>query len=356
MTPKFHKIKVKDIRKETDDSVSVSFDVPQEIQDEYSYKSGQYLTLKSLISGEELRRSYSLCSAPFEKEWRIAVKKVLEGRFSGFANDSLRIGDEIEVMTPMGNFTCEFHNENAKSYVFFAAGSGITPIISLIKTILQDEPNSNVTLFFGNKSFSSIIFREELEELKNLHMQRFRLIHILSRESLGNSIQKGRIDLPKCNSLFHAFIKGTPVSEVFVCGPENMILAVQESMLANGVDAKHIHFELFASPGDKKHIAIELPNESKVDANVSIIVDGDKYDFALKSDGDSVLDAAFKAGADLPFACKGGVCCTCKAKILEGSARMDVNYALEQDEVDAGFILTCQAHPTSEKLIVSFDE
>ncbi len=356
MTPKFHTLAIKDIRQETEDTVSISFDIPSELLSHYHFSPGQYLTLKSIIEGEDIRRSYSLCSSPFENEWRVAVKQVHEGRFSGFANSSLKSGDQLEVMTPMGNFKVELNADQSKSYVFFAAGSGITPIFSIIKSILHLEPKSQISLFYSNKGFASVIFREELEALKNLHMDRFRLIHIFSRESLGNSIQKGRIDLPKCNSLYTAFLKGSSVDEVYICGPEEMIFAVKESMLAQGVDAAHIHYELFTTPGVKKEAKIQLPHEIKVDSNVSIIVDGDRFDLALTSDGDSVLDAAVKAGADLPYACKGGVCCTCKARILEGSARMDVNYALEEDEVEAGYILTCQAHPTSEKLVVSFDD
>ncbi len=356
MTPKFHSLRVKDIRRETDDTVSIAFEVPEELRALYAYIPGQYLTLRSMIDGEDIRRSYSLCSAPYEQEWRVAVKEVYEGKFSGFANRTLKIGDQLEVMTPMGNFRAETDPQNRKSYVLFAAGSGITPIFALTKSILKEEPHSDITLFYGNKGFASVIFREELEALKNQHMDRLRLVHIFSRESLGNAIQKGRINTEKCTALSQAFLKGTDIDAVYVCGPEEMILSVKESMSAQGVDPKKIHFELFTSPGAKKGTPINLPNEPKVDANVAVILDGDRYDLALTSDGEPLLEAAQKAGVDLPFACKGGVCCTCKARIIEGTARMDVNYALEEDEVEAGYILTCQAHPTSEQLIVSFDE
>jgi ring-1,2-phenylacetyl-CoA epoxidase subunit PaaE len=243
-----------------------------------------------------------------------------------------------------------------KSYALFAAGSGITPVISIAKSVLHSEPASDVTLFYGNKQFGSIIFREELEALKNQYIDRLRVIHILSRESLGNDIQKGRIDREKTGKLFDAFLKNHPVDAVFVCGPEQMILAVKDVMAEKGVDPSAIHFELFTSGAAAKQTKSVDSNEPKVESNVTVILDGDELDLALDSTGDTILDAAQKAGADLPFACKGGVCCTCKAKILEGTARMDVNYALEKDEVDAGYILTCQAHPTSEKLVVSFDD
>lgn len=355
MTPTFHVLKIANIRKETDNTVSISFDVPDDLKALYAYSPGQYLTLRSTVGGEDIRRSYSLCSAPHEGEWRVAIKEVEEGRFSTHANSMLAEGDELQVMTPMGNFTVPLAAENHKNYALFAAGSGITPVFSLAKAILNTEPESQVTLFYGNKGFASIIFREELEALKNEYIDRFRIVHVLSRESLGNAIQKGRIDADKCHLLHKAFLNGLPVDEVFVCGPEEMIHAVKDTMLEAGVPAKSIHFELFGTPPAKK-VKVVATDEAVIVSKVTIIQDGDLIELALQSNDENILDAAHKAGADLPFACKGGVCCTCKAKILEGTARMDVNYALEPDEVAAGYILTCQAHPTSEKLIVSFDE
>lgn len=356
MTPKFHTIVIADVRRETEDTVSIAFGVPESLRSDYAYKSGQYLTLKAIINGKDTRRSYSLCSSPFENEWRVAVKRVENGVFSNFANDSMKAGDSIEVMTPTGNFALTSDQNASKNYALFAAGSGVTPILSIAKTVLKEEPNSSVTFFYGNKNFGSIIFREEIEALKNNYMDRLRVIHVLSRESLGNQIQKGRIDKAKCNELYNAFLKNEEIDAVFVCGPEDMILGVKESMSENGVNEKNIHFELFTAPGQKKTTAKLEPSGPTISSNVSIILDGDQLDIALESDGENLLDAAQRAGADLPFACKGGVCCTCKARILEGTARMDVNYALEKDEVEAGYILTCQAHPTSEKLIVSFDD
>lgn len=364
MTPTFHRLTIQDIRRETRDTVSVAFSVPEDLKAAYSYSSGQYLTLKLELDGEEIRRSYSLCSAPYQGEWRVAIKEVENGKFSTYANKHFKVGQEIDVMTPTGSFTTavpasgmEAAPERKKSYILFAAGSGITPVISLAKDILHTEPESLVTLFYGNKNFGSIIFREELEALKNEHINRFRIIHILSRENLGNPIQKGRIDAEKCEKLAKAFLtyEKTHVDEVrvFVCGPEEMILAVKESMTSFGVPSKQIHFELFGVTNKKPVEKVEGP---VVKANVRIILDGDAYDLSLKSDSENVLDAAHRIGADLPFACKGGVCCTCKAKILEGTARMEVNYGLEQEEIDAGYILTCQAHPTSEKLVLSFDD
>ncbi len=353
MTPKFHSLRIADVRHETEDTVSIAFDVPETLQADYAFQAGQYLTLKAQIGGEEIRRSYSLCSAPHENEWRVAIKQVEGGKFSTYANAKLAAGQDLEVMTPTGNFSVTPEKDNNQTYVLFAAGSGITPILSIAKTVLEEESNSSVHLFFGNKGFGSIIFREQIEALKNNYMDRFRVVHILSRENLGNEIQKGRITTEKCDSLFTAFLKNEQIMGVYTCGPEEMILGVKESMTRNGVTEKSIHFELFGTNANKKStVAVNTP---EIDSNVTVILDGDSIDLSLLS-GESILDAAQKAGADLPFACKGGVCCTCKAKIIKGTARMDVNYALEKDEVEAGYILTCQAHPTSEKLIVSFDE
>lgn len=356
MTPKFHTLKINDVRKETEDTVSISFDIPSDLRELYTFESGQYLTLKADINGEDVRRSYSLCSSPYENEWRVAVKQVKEGKFSTYANKTLETGAELEVMTPTGNFKLSVNSSNSNSYVLFAAGSGITPMLSIAKTALHEEPNSDVTLFYGNKGFGSIIFREEIEALKNQYMDRIRIVHILSRESVGNKIQKGRIDKDKTSKLFDAFLKDTEISAAYICGPESMIMGVKDALIEKGVDSSKVHFELFTTPSSENK-RVELPtNSPKIESNVTVIIDGEQIDLHLDSTGENILDAAQKAGGDLPFACKGGVCCTCKAKIIEGSASMDVNYSLEKDEVEAGYILTCQAHPTSDKLVVSFDD
>lgn len=356
MTPKFHLLKIKDIRPETEEAVSIGFEVPENLKLDYKFIAGQYLTLKVNINGEEVRRSYSLCTSPLDNDLRVAIKRVSNGKFSNYALDTFKVGQEIEVMTPTGNFKFQPEVYAEKSYLLFASGSGITPILSIMKTILREESKSDVTFFYGNKNFPSIIFREEIEALKNQYMNNLRVIHILSRESLGNDIQKGRISKEKVDRIYNAFLKDNNFDGVYICGPEEMILGVKESLSEKGIAEKQIHFELFASSVPKKEIIRESSSINAVDSLVSIILDGDRIDIPLNTDGDSILDAAQKAGADLPFACKGGVCCTCKAKILEGTAKMDVNYALEKDEVEAGYILTCQAHPTSEKLLVSFDD
>jgi ring-1,2-phenylacetyl-CoA epoxidase subunit PaaE len=355
MVPKFHRLRISDLRQETEDTVSIAFDIPQTLKEDYQFSAGQYLTLRADQLGD-LRRSYSLCSAPYEQEWRVAIKQVQDGQFSTFANQKLQPGDELDVMTPAGNFTFNGHSERQGSYLLIGAGSGITPLLSIAKTMLSSEPLSDVTLIYGNKNFNSIIFREELESLKNQYMSRFRLLHVLSRENLGNSLQNGRINGEKISALFNVFLAGNIPDEVFICGPEEMILSVKDSLVGLQVDKSAIHFELFSTGITPRKATAARPNEPSILSNVSIILDGDRLDLQMDSTAESILDVAQKAGADLPFACKGGVCCTCKAKILEGSARMDVNYALEADEVAAGYVLTCQAHPTSEKLIISFDD
>jgi len=356
MNPSFNTLKVKEVRRETEECVSVLFDVPASLEQQYDFLPGQYLTIKKEINGEELRRSYSICAGKNDHELRVAIKEVEGGRFSTFANRDLKVGDELEVMSPMGKFTTEIDQNTDKSFVFFAAGSGITPVLSLIKTVLEEAPNSDVTLFYGNKGFDSIIFREAFEELKNNYMLRFRLIHVFSVESLGNPLQNGFMMHEKVEKLHDAFLKGQNVDEIFICGPEPMIFAVSETFEKLGFDPENIHFELFTTPTQRKSIDLPTEKAAHVNANVKIILDGEEILLDLDSDGPSILEAGQKAGGDLPFACKGGVCCTCKAKILEGTANMDVNYALEADEVEAGYILTCQAHPTSDQLVVSFDD
>ncbi len=350
----FHKLTVKDIRKETADCVSIAFDIPAELANDFLYKAGQNITIK-FNAGEELRRSYSICSNPVDGELRVAVKKVYNGAFSTFANSVLKKGDVLEVLPPTGTFVKEMNASNKKSYVFFAAGSGITPVISIIKDILQHEPFSNVTLVYGNKNVSSIIFKESLEALKDKYLQRFRLYYILSRERTEADINYGRIDAKKCGHLAK-LIDFQNVDDFFICGPEQMIFAVKEFLGNMNLDKKKIHFELFTTPTRKYtqiYKAAKLPAEEG--SNITVKLDGRSFNFNLDYNSNNILDAALAEGADLPFACKGGVCCTCKSKLVEGEVEMEVNYGLEPEEVEAGFILTCQSHPRSKKVVVDFD-
>jgi ring-1,2-phenylacetyl-CoA epoxidase subunit PaaE len=356
MAVHFHKLKVKEVRKETSDCVSVAFEIPAELKTEFSFEQGQNITIKKTMDGEELRRSYSICTAPFENELRIAIKKVDGGKFSAFANDSLKANDVLDVLPPTGRFNTNLDKENKKKYLAFAAGSGITPVISIIKTTLQAEPQSSFTLVFGNRGRKSIIFFEELEGLKNKYLGRFNFINVLSREKTDAPINSGRIDVEKLAELSR-IIDYRNTNEVFICGPEEMIFCVKGFLESYGIENKKIHFELFTTPGQNKAVTpkIQGTSSSAVKSKVTIKLDGRSFDFDLGFDNDSILDAALKQGADLPFACKGGVCCTCKAKLLEGEVEMDVNWGLEHDEVEQGFILTCQSHPKTEKVVVDFD-
>lgn len=354
----FHRLPVKKVEKETDDCVSIEFAVPDELRDVFRFKQGQTLTIKKAINGQELRRNYSICSSPFDDKLKVAVKKVDGGLFSSFANDELKGGDVLDVLPPTGTFHTELKPANRKSYVAFAAGSGITPVLSIIKTTLLAEPQSRFTLVYGNRSKASIIFREELEALKDKFLSRFRLYHILSREKTDVALNYGRIDAAKLQTLFGKLIDAKACDEFFLCGPEAMIFCVKDFLEAEGVSSDKIHFELFTVPGQKgpaignRQLAME---ESGSKARVSVKVDGISFDFELAYKSESILDAALKQGADLPYACKGGVCTTCKAKLLEGEVTMEVNWGLEPDEVAQGYVLTCQSHPVTEKVTVDFD-
>jgi ring-1,2-phenylacetyl-CoA epoxidase subunit PaaE len=355
---KFHPLKVKTIRRETADCVSLTFEVPEELREAYRFTQGQHLTLKTELEGEEVRRSYSICANPADEPLRVAIKKLEGGRFSTYATERLREGDTLEVMTPMGRFYTPLHPEQAKRYVAFAAGSGITPVLSIMKAVLQQEPQSEFTLFYGNRRSDSIIFHEEIEGLKNLYLGRLSIYHVLSREDQGSSLFSGRIDGEKCRAFCEKIFDPQEVDEYFLCGPEGMIAEIRQELEAQGVDPRQIHFELFTAAGALKPVSGQTAKAApgpKVEALITIKLDDNTFQFPLSSDGDTILDAALRAGADLPFACKGGVCCTCRAKLLEGNVEMEVNYALEPEEVDAGYILTCQSHPTTDRVFVDFD-
>lgn len=361
MSTKFHRLVVREVKRETPDCVSVAFDVPDaETASSFAFLPGQYLTLNAEINGESVRRSYSICTAPHEHDLRVAIKRVPDGKFSTFANSFLKPGDSLEVMTPMGNFTTETDPKRVGQYVAFAAGSGITPVMSLVKSILHKEPNSHVTLFYGNRTVDAIIFREEIEALKNRYIGRLAVHYLLSRETLGNPLFSGRIDEVRVSEFCNRLFDPLTVDGFFLCGPEQMISAVKSILAEKGVQADRIKYELFAAPSsDQEQVAkTSAPHHSfnpDRESRVTIRLDGDTFRLQIPFGGPSILDAALKAGADLPYACKGGVCCTCRAKLVEGEADMDVNYALEPEEVEAGFILTCQSHPRSDALLVDFD-
>lgn len=346
------------MERETEDSVSIEFEIPEDLKETFRFTQGQNLTLKKELNGQELRRNYSICTSPFDNRLKVAVKKVDGGLFSTWANESLKAGDVLEVLPPTGNFNTQLHPDQKKAYVAFAAGSGITPILSIIKTTLLTEPQSTFTLVYGNRSKATILFKESLEALKDKFIDRFRVYHILSREKTDAPINHGRIDTEKLALLFEKLIDLKRCDEFFLCGPEEMIFCIRGYLAGRGVAEDKIHFELFTVPGQtrqKSTVKTETGESEGPKAQVTIKVDGIHFDFDLAYESETILDAALKQGADLPYACKGGVCTTCKAKLVEGKVAMDVNWGLEPDEMEKGFVLTCQSHPQTEKVFLDFD-
>ena len=354
--PKFHRLAVDDLRRETSDAISLTFAIPGELAEDYAFASGQYLTLRTTMDGEEVRRSYSICSSPDDRELRIAVKKVDGGAFSSWALDELKSGDTLDVMTPTGRFGVAHAPDEARIHVGFAAGSGITPIMSIIRGILAREPKSRFFLFYGNRATSSILFRQALEELKDRFMGRFSVFHVLSQEEQDLPILHGRLDRDKVAVLLRAMVPAAAIDHVFICGPVAMSEEIAATCTELGIPADHVHVERFVSglggrPRPKAVIAPSAPPK----AIASLIVDGKRKDVPV-AEGEAILDAALRAGMDLPYACKGGMCSTCRAKVVEGETHMDVNYSLEPWELKAGFVLTCQAHPVSVRVVVDYDQ
>jgi ring-1,2-phenylacetyl-CoA epoxidase subunit PaaE len=356
--PKFYPLIIKNIERQTRNAVAIELDVPEELRSIFAYKPGQYLTFKHEIDGEEIRRNYSLCSSPLEGKWCVAVKKVPGGLFSTLANEALKPGETLLVMPPLGNFVPNLDATQKKNYLAIAAGSGITPILSIIATTLATEPESNFTLVYGNQSRSSIIFKEALEALKNKYINRLSIYHILSREKTDAALNYGRIDAAKCNELFPRLIDLNIIDEFFLCGPVEMSLSLKEELLRRGVPEKNIYLELFTTGnrGKNKKKNIQNTGDDSPKSKVTIRLDGRESCFDLAYDSDSILDAGIHEGLELPFACKGGMCCTCKAKLLMGEVDMEVHYGLEHDEMEAGYILTCQSHPKTGEVVVDFDD
>lgn len=354
---KFHTLKVDSIYKETSDCSVISFVVPDNLKEEFQYSSGQHLTLKADIDGEDVRRSYSLCSSPYEGKWEVAVKQIPGGKFSTFVNEELKAGDELEVMAPSGTFGVETNSDNKKNYLFFSAGSGITPIISMMKTYLENEDNSTCKLFFVNKTAKSIIFKEELEQLRNTYFGRLEIYYFLTKEKRDIDLFNGRFTEDKLAVLTKVFIDIPDTNEVFLCGPEDMVSFVSTYLENAGLPSELIHFELFVTglSEEDKQRAERLAQQNVEGTEVTIVDGGKDFHFTMTKEYDNILDAALGAGADLPFACKGGVCSTCKCKVVEGSVEMKINYALEDHEVAKDLVLSCQAVPTSENVKVDFD-
>jgi ring-1,2-phenylacetyl-CoA epoxidase subunit PaaE len=350
----FHPLPIKEVKRETEDTVSIAIDMPDHLKNAFAYTQGQYLTFKKRIQDEELRRSYSLCSSPVtDSEWRVAIKKVDGGKFSSFANENLKSGDVLEVMMPEGNFFTEVKEGQSKTYTAFAAGSGITPIMSIMKTVLAVESGSKFNLYYGNKSENSIIFKEEIDALQSQYGDRLNVWYVLSREDKDGYFG-GRIDPAKCDEFELNDSAFYQADDYFLCGPEEMIFSVKDKLVEKGVSSDKVHFELFTTP-----VKADEGSEEEVpdlDAEVTVIMDGEEFNYTLNSKGDSILDSAMDAGADVPFSCKGAVCCTCRAKVTEGKVHMDMNYALTDEEVEEGYVLTCQSHPVTSKVTVDYDE
>jgi ring-1,2-phenylacetyl-CoA epoxidase subunit PaaE len=363
--PRFHSLHIRDVRRETADAVSVAFEVPPSLRDAYRFVPGQFLTLRAALDGGELRRSYSICCGADDYEHRgelrVAIKRTDGGAFSTWANERLAAGNALDVMTPDGRFVREFDTVNRHHYVAFAAGSGITPVLAIIKTALAREPDSRFTLVYGNRRVETILFAEELEDLKDRYLDRFTLYHVLSREHQDVELFTGRIDAAKVAAFLDTLLPAADIDAAFICGPETMIGEVEGALTQGGVARDKIHVERFVAPGTKAPVRAPLAAataavDNTESAEVEILADGIRRTLRVPYAGAAILDVALAAGADLPYACKGGVCCTCRARVLEGEVRMDRNFTLEDAEMRAGFVLTCQSHPTTSRVVVSYDE
>ena len=354
---RFHTLKVKDIRRETADAVSIAFDIPLAIQHEYQFKQGQYITVKLNVNGEELRRSYSICTSPYsEKELRVAVKEVKDGRASTLMNRTWKVGDTVEVMTPMGNFSSVLSGNNKKHYVLFAGGSGITPMMSILKSVLYIEKQSNITLVYANRDEDSVIFKTEIEKIAADNADRVKVLNVYDApKTQVSDLQKGLLSVDRVKAIVENY-GGVNADEYFICGPGPMMENIKKALEGLQINKDKIHIEYFSAVADAVAKAEgNVVTGADVNSEVTVIQYGIETTMKLNTAGLTILDAAIEAGVDAPFSCKGAVCCTCRAKVIEGKAKMDANFALTDAEVEDGFILTCQAHPLTEKVIVDFD-
>lgn len=354
---KFYPLTVAKVKHETRDAIAVAFDLPPRLQDTFQYRQGQHLTLRAMIDGEDVRRSYSICSAVQDRQLRVAIKRVPGGLFSTWANECLKPGVTVDVMPPEGRFNLPLEPASCRHYLAFAAGSGITPILSIVKTTLQAEPHSRFTVLYGNRASSSVIFRDELAELKDIYMERLNLVYVMSREPQDIELFHGRITQDKCRQLFQHWLRVEDVDYAFICGPEDMMHGVSAALQEAGMPKERIRIELFAagSPRQVRESRSVYAVEARHQTEVTVIMDGNHASFTMDKDKESVLDAGLRAGIDLRYSCKGGVCSTCRCKVLEGQVEMDVNYALEDYEVARGFVLSCQSFPVSDKVVIDFD-
>jgi len=350
----FHELRVTEVAELTDDSVAVTLDVPRSLAENFRYLPGQHVTIRALIGDEDVRRSYSICASVNSDKLRVGIKKLQGGVFSTYATSDLNAGDTLEVMAPVGEFTIDLKPTRPRRAVAIAAGSGITPVLSLISSSLESEPESSWTLIYGNRTGNSVMFLDELEGLKDRFHHRFQLFHILSREGSDVPLLSGRIDPEKITTIYSKLLGGEPIDGWYLCGPYDMVTMAHETLDSLGVDASTVHDELFfAGPLDQAELPPEPPpGEGSVD--LTVILDGRAVDTRMRPET-SILDAALRVRTELPFSCKGGMCATCKGRIEVGEVAMDKNYALIDSEVDAGYVLTCQSHPVTDKVVVRYD-
>lgn len=352
----FHPLRVAEVERLTEDSVAVTFDVPEDLRGQFQFKPGQHLSVRSSFLGDDVRRNYSICAPASSGTLRIGVKRIPHGVFSGFATEKLQAGDTLEVMTPTGSFTVDLDPQAARNYGAIAAGSGITPVLSIISSVLKHEPNSTATLIYVNRTTLNIMFLEELEDLKNAYPSRLQLIHVLDEEPVDVEILSGRLDADRLGRILRQLVSTEEIDDWFLCGPLPMTDAAREVLIETGTDPGHIHRELFhvGKPGEAS--APPPTTSAQSGSSVTTILDGRSQSFVLPADGATILDTLMQFRPDAPYACKNGVCGTCRAKVTEGEVRMDINFALEPNELAAGFVLTCQAHPVSDRVTVDFDQ
>jgi ring-1,2-phenylacetyl-CoA epoxidase subunit PaaE len=352
----FYELKITELCKETADCVSIALDIPDNLQSKFDFIPGQYLTFEATFNNKPIRRNYSICSHKSEPYLRVAVKEVKDGLFSSWANNEIAVGQQLRVAGPQGSFTYKPSDTKGGHYLAFAAGSGITPIMAIMKSILKEDSNSQFTLFYGNKNTQNVIFKEELEGLKNTYLDRLNIFHVLSREKTDSDLLSGRISGEKCPSFFKYLLRNEQFEQVFLCGPYEMTTSLKEVLPSCGIDEHKIKFELFYNPetDELREQRRKLKTENGEEHRIKVTLDGYTSEIRTKYDI-PILDAAQEQGLELPFSCKGGVCATCKAKVLEGEIDMPINYALEKDEVKAGFVLACQTIPKSEYVHIDFD-
>jgi ring-1,2-phenylacetyl-CoA epoxidase subunit PaaE len=351
----FHPLPIADIEPLTEDSIAVTFDVPEVLRGDYAFIQGQHITIRTELAGDDVRRNYSICSPVSSGVLRIAVKRLPGGAFSEHALGQLRVGDVLDVMTPSGRFFTELDPKNEKHYVCVAAGSGITPVLSIVASTLETEPHSAVTLVYANRTHKTVMFLEEIEDLKDRYHDRLHLIHVLSREPQEVELFSGRLDVDRMARFLDTILPPDTVDDWFLCGPFEMVTSLRKLLVSEGVSKKAIHAEVFhvETAPPVRRTAVEAADAAGAD--VTITLDGRQSTFKLGNDGPPVLEAALLVRADAPFACKGGVCGTCRAKVVEGSVEMDTNWALEPEEIERGYVLTCQSHPTSDKVVLDYD-